>query len=206
VPMTVLALSALWSTSVALANDGPSPDLFAEQSGPDVELMLRLHEGGEPGIDSQLDLARDGEPLLTDHRFSRDDAVASDWYCGGGDSVMYGPLDHMIDCEVEPEYCEDCGDSDVMCPIGGCYEMYDIPVVDACVPEGEHTWTLQQHGSSWVPASVTLDVQPSDEACDDTGEGDGSSGGCGCQSASATPGLALGLLMLGIGVLARPRR
>ncbi len=151
----------------ALANDGPTPREFGLMvDGPDVLIRLSLAEGGEPASVDVIREGPDGEEHVGELAWSATGSYA-EWVTCHEDGT---------DCELEPEYCNDCdGDGVAECD-GWCDRWGAFELVDGCVPVAEDetaSYTYRVENTQYAyQAEATVQVAHED-ACQIREEYDG---------------------------------
>ncbi len=202
--------------SVALANDGPTPRLYAEANGSAVTLSIELHSAGEPGLGEDLDILRlEGETetaVVEGRSWSSGEADYTTQHCKNWE---VGTTDTGVwwSCDDQPDRCEDCdGDGVNECRYG-CVDWPGFLVEDACVEAGEVRYEVRETGETYDVAAAELTVEDVGQDCEEVGDtGDGSDDDDGGLFAcSVTPSVKARQALLGfamglVGLIALRRR
>jgi MYXO-CTERM domain-containing protein len=213
--------SVLLAVAGASADDGPNNEIYdLYQNGDGVYVRMRLES--LTNLDLERRLVGEGDSWITvfeNKSFSASEASATQHYCW--DYVWQD-----IDCDTQPELCEDCDGDDVNeCP-SWCYAVYTMQYFDECVPPG--TWEYLLDG--WDDETIAVedvgqdcDGEPdagtdadsdadgdadgdADSDTDTDGDGDSGCSMSGTGSGSAGSVVAIGMLLVGLLSLALRRR
>jgi hypothetical protein len=205
----------------ALANDGPSPDIYELiQDEQDISVTLRIVKGSYIGLSEKYNLVRNGPDKTVDVFRSKEFDVSQAIYnglqctrgrdeseaCAAIPEECKGPdASELEACSDTPYFCSDCNDDGIPeCPHEGsddrwfanCEHAYFFEVIDHCVPPGTTRYAFTDN--QYFLDTASIKVTKSGEKCTVPGEGDCSVAEIG----AGNPAGPLTLPMIGMGIAA----
>lgn len=136
----MLPLLLLAACSTEPEHPGLEPQLYADQEGQEILLLVEVFEGGDPGLEARYDMVNINEAgeqrfVLRRHRFDPDNADETGVAClpssVGSDTA--GP--DLGSCEGDVPDCS-----------GHCVTWYGFTVTDHCQAAGQTSYELRLAG------------------------------------------------------------
>ncbi len=143
----MLPLILLAACSHEPEHPGLEPQLYADQEGQEILLLVEVFEGGDPGLEARYDLVNTAEDqdrfLLRRHRFDPEDAADQGVACVPGSAAWDTAGPDLGSCEGGKPDCS-----------GDCVPWYGFLVTDSCQSAGMTGYELREAGDE---AAITVE-------------------------------------------------